>query len=410
MRCAILSIGNELLIGQVINTNAAWLGEQLTDLGWEITLHCAVGDDHTAIVQHLNILSENCDVLITTGGLGPTRDDITKKALAEVLGVNLYFHEPTWEKISAYFEKRKYPISELHRHQCFMPEGTVILENQMGTAPGLQAVHGDCTIFVLPGVPYEMKHLTESHVLPYLKNRSGLEPVLKHTFYTAGTGETVIADHITEFETSLPEGYSIAYLPSLGQVRVRLNGRGNPDIFTEKADELRSYLNKWLFGEGNTSLETRLGEILLSKNLQVATAESCTGGSIGALITSVPGSSRYFRGSIVAYHNDVKTNLLGVDTQILAHEGAVSAACVEAMVRGLLPLLKADVGIAVSGIAGPDGGTPEKPVGTIWIAVGNRHHIKSMCIQFNKDRLRNINFTVIQAINALRLFVLETYP
>jgi nicotinamide-nucleotide amidase len=207
----------------------------------------------------------------------------------------------------------------------------------------------------------------------------------------------------------LPEGYSIAYLPSLGQVRVRLNGQGDEGVFKRKVEELRGLLKKWLYGEGAESLEEVLGKVLLEKKLTVATAESCTGGTIASIIAAVPGASRYFRGSVVAYHNDIKQNMLKVPAEVLERDGAVSEACVTAMVQGLLPLIQADLGIAVSGIAGPDGGSEEKPVGTIWIAVGDRETVRTIRLQFNKDRRRNIAFTASQAMNALRLFVLEKY-
>jgi nicotinamide-nucleotide amidase len=398
-----------LLIGQVVNTNAAWLGEQLTDLGVEMTLHLTVGDDHDSIVRHLKALAGECDLVLTTGGLGPTRDDITKKAMAEAAGTGMVFHQPTWEKIQAWFSKRNYPVSDLHYEQCYMPDGADVLENDMGTAPGLRMQLGPCTVYILPGVPYEMQHLCERHILPYVQQVLASPRLYKHTFLTAGTGETVIADHIRHFEETLPEGYSIAYLPSLGQVRVRLNGQGDDGIFKRKAEELRGLLVKWLYGEGADSLESVLGKELLDRKLTVATAESCTGGTISSIIAAVPGASRYFRGSVVAYHNDIKQQILRVPAEVLEHDGAVSEACVAAMVRGLLPLIDADLGIAVSGIAGPDGGTDEKPVGTIWIAVGDRETVRTICLQFNKDRRRNIAFTASQAMNALRLFVLEKY-
>jgi nicotinamide-nucleotide amidase len=409
MRCGILSIGNELLIGQVVNTNASWLGGQLTDLGVEMTIHLTVGDDHDSIVRHLKALAGECDLVVTTGGLGPTRDDITKKAMAEAAGTEMVFHQPTWDKIQAWFSKRNYPVSDLHYEQCYMPVGAEILENDMGTAPGLQMQMGSCIVYILPGVPYEMQHICERHILPYVQKIMDGPKLYKHTFLTAGTGETVIADHIRHFEEGLPEGYSIAYLPSLGQVRVRLNGQGDEGVFKRKVEELRGLLKKWLYGEGAESLEEVLGKVLLKKKLTVATAESCTGGTIASIIAAVPGASRYFRGSVVAYHNDIKQNMLRVPAEVLERDGAVSEACVTAMVQGLLPLIQADLGIAVSGIAGPDGGSEEKPVGTIWIAVGDRETVRTIRLQFNKDRRRNIAFTASQAMNALRLFVLEKY-
>jgi nicotinamide-nucleotide amidase len=410
MTASILSIGNELLIGQVINTNAAWLGEVLSAMGVQVVAQATTSDDALGIRQQLDHLLACSEVVITTGGLGPTRDDVTKKVVAAYFGQEMVFHEGTWERINEWFSKRNYPVSELHRAQCYMPSGAQILENNLGTAPGLLMTSGDKTLIILPGVPYEMKGLFEAHVRQFLNARLKGQDVWRHTFQTAGTGETVIADHVESFEQALSTHYSIAYLPSLGQVRIRLNANGvSQRAFEDKCNTLRQLLEPWLFAEGNITMEEELGRLLYEKELMMCTAESCTGGQIASKICAIAGASRYFKSSVVAYSNEIKASLLGVPVSVFETEGAVSEACVRSMLSGALRLLGADVGIAVSGIAGPDGGSALKPVGTIWIAVGNDTDVHVQCLSFNKDRQRNIAFATSVAMNNLRKFILKHY-
>jgi nicotinamide-nucleotide amidase len=407
MKCSILCIGNELLIGQVINTNAAWLGDQLSSFGFDIVSVLTVADEECAIKEHLKMALEHSDIVFTSGGLGPTKDDLTKDAIASFLGLDMQFHDYSWQRIQDYFTSRNYPISELHRQQCYMPTGSIVLENELGTAPGLLLEFNGKKIYILPGVPYELKHLFERHIKPELTEIASQDRRYKHTFLTVGTGETVIADHIEAFESNLPPEYTIAYLPSLGQVRIRLSGiTTNFHEFESKVDELRILLKPWLYGESDENLESVIGKLLLSKKLMLATVESCTGGAIAARITAIPGASGYYKSSVIAYSNSVKEKILGVSSTILQTEGAVSEACVRAMVSGVLDLIEADIAIAVSGIAGPDGGTAEKPVGTLWIAVGNRDKCVAKLITFNKDRSRNIEYATVMALNMLRKFLL----
>jgi nicotinamide-nucleotide amidase len=409
MNISIVSIGNELLIGQVINTNAAWLGERLSELGIAVIRALTVGDEYQAIQDALAYCLRDSQMVITTGGLGPTKDDISKKAIADLFHKSLNWHQPSFDRLEAYFIKRNYPISEAHRAQCFMPEGAQVLENDLGTAPGLRLHHEGKDCYMLPGVPYEMKHLFERHILPEV-HLSSDQVYFKKTFHTAGTGETVISDHITVFEDNLPENASIAYLPSLGTVRVRLNARGVDEAtFTKWTSSLKELLKPWLFGEDDTSLQRSVIELLKSNGLELVLAESCTGGNIASILVGEPGVSSVFKGSAVVYSNELKHQLLGVPMDVIDSYGAVSEEVVSAMVKGALKHLGGDIAAAVSGIAGPDGGTEEKPVGTVWLAVGNKDHLFTHKVYFNKDRTRNIAFSTITALNMIRRFVIKYY-
>jgi nicotinamide-nucleotide amidase len=407
MKAIIISIGNELLIGQVINTNAAWLGEKLTEAGISVISHQSIGDEKEAITAGLTAAFERAELVITTGGLGPTRDDITKVAIAAYFGKKMVFHQLTWDRIQEAFSKRNIPVSELHHMQCFMPEGFEILENDLGTAPGLKYVDGGKTIIILPGVPYEMKHIVESHILTALYTNAALDGFFQHTFHTAGTGETVIADKIRDFEDGLPEGYSIAYLPSIAQVRIRLTKKGKGSIDFEMYKlELKSLLEPWLFGENGSTLEEVIGDLLRDKKLKMVTAESCTGGAIAARIVQLPGASEFFEGGFVSYSNGQKTRMLDVVPDTLNKFGAVSSETIREMILGAVKKSGADVAVAVSGIAGPDGGTTDKPVGTIWIGVGNGSKQVIHKYYYQKDRQRNIEFTTNMALIMLRKFLI----
>lgn len=410
MKANIISIGNELLIGQVVNTNASWLGRTLSDIGWEIGTVICVADEYQDIGTALENAFNGADVVITTGGLGPTKDDITKKAVADYYGQEMVFHDETWNRIERYFTERKYPISDLHRLQCYMPSGAEILENALGTAPGLQIQKDGKTCFVLPGVPYEMKYITETHIVPWLVKSGGVERFRKKTFHTVGTGESMIADHIESFSNALPSNASIAYLPSIGKVRIRLSMMGgSQEEFDGYCGELKTLLETWYYGEDDTSLEKEVARLMDQLQLKLVLAESCTGGNISARLVQEAGASSYYLGGAVTYSYEHKTSVLGVSPQTLLEYGAVSEEVVKEMVEGALKHLGGDVAAAVSGIAGPDGGLPHKPVGTTWIAVGNKDKIITRQIDFNKDRSRNIEFSTIAVLNLIRKFLIAVY-
>lgn len=414
MKVHLITVGDEILIGQIVDTNSAWMARQLNLAGAAVVGISSVGDDLAAIGAGLQEALSQADVVLMTGGLGPTKDDITKKALADFFGVGMTFHTETYERILRIFERLGRPATEAHRQQAFMPENATLLYNKMGSAPGMWFEWQGKVLVSMPGVPYEMEYLMEHEVLPRLKRHFPGRPIAHRTILTVGEGESRIADRIADFEDNLPSGLKLAYLPNLGQVRLRLSGTGEDEtalnrLLDQKAEELAGLLSDVVFGHNGQQLEEVIGQMLRERNLTLTTAESCTGGYLAHRITSIPGSSDYFVGSVVAYSNTVKNKLLGVRTETLENYGAVSRETVLEMVEGAFRLMKTDLAVAISGIAGPGGGTPEKPVGTIWMAVGNAKAIQARKIQAGRDRLKNIEYAAIHALNMIRQFVLESY-
>lgn len=411
MTVHILTIGDEILIGQTVDTNSAWIGSKLVEIGAEVVEITTVPDTPDGIRRGLEHALSNAQIVLTTGGLGPTKDDITKKALAQFFNVPLVFDQPTFDRIVRIFHRFGRTVTEAHRTQCMMPSNARLLPNAMGTAPGMWFDHKEQVVVALPGVPFEMKSLLEKEVLPELSRRFQYQPIAHRTLLTAGLGETQLAELVRHFEEELPAHVKLAYLPSLGQVRLRLSGRGTDQAELDREmDQKRNLLYKLVrehvYGFDEDSLEGRLGEALRERGLTIGTAESCTGGRIAHHITNIAGSSDYFKGSIVAYANSVKVGLLNVSPDSLEAHGAVSEPVVCEMVRGALDSLKTDLAIATSGIAGPGGGTREKPVGTIWIAVGTPEKIRTQKLQLGKDRIKNIELTTVFALEMARKFVL----
>lgn len=410
MKASLLTVGDELLIGQVVDTNSAWIAAALWELGIPVLHKMTVSDDHGEIIRGIDESLRDTDLLIMTGGLGPTKDDITKKALADYFNVDMVFSEETFERIQTFFTDLGRKWNELHRLQSYMPANAQLLQNELGTAPGMLFETDKGIVISLPGVPYEMKDLFKRKIRSWLIDRIPESNKYYETIRTIGIGESDLA----EIVEGLPEGWDkdvkVAYLPHLGQVRLRLSATGDSMADAkgkvEKAMSLvRHKLEKWVFGKDNDTLEKVVGELLLEKGWHIGTAESCTGGLLAHTITSVPGSSRYFKGSIVAYSNEIKMSILDVPEKVLKDHGAVSEETVRAMVLGAIDKLKVDMAVAVSGIAGPDGGTPEKPVGLIYIACGIRDNIQTVRLQLNKDRQRNIEYTVTIGLNMIRKFL-----
>ncbi len=408
MKATLLTVGDELLIGQVIDSNAAWIAGQLYLLGIGVARKISVGDNLPDIIEAVERSFQDTDVILMTGGLGPTKDDVTKKALTQYFDCELVFSEETYERIRKIFEKRNIPLREAHRNQCFLPDKAELLFNRLGTAPGMWFESNGKILVSMPGVPYEMKYIMEHGVLPRLKDRSGTI-LLQKTIRTIGVGESSLADLVEPHLMESP--VKIAYLPSIGQVRLRLSIEGQSadglqELLEEKVSLLERELGSIIFGYDETTIEEAIGQMLRQRKLSLITAESCTGGYLAHLITSVPGSSDYFTGSIVAYSNSIKTSILQVSPKTLERWGAVSKQTVEEMVRGALRSSEADLAIAVSGIAGPGGGSDDKPVGTIWIAVGDIDNIITKEYLFTKDRIINIKYTGIYALDLLRKFLL----
>jgi nicotinamide-nucleotide amidase len=414
INASIITIGDELLIGQTIDTNSAWIGQELNKIGVWLRRRVAVGDVWDDVWNALDAESKESDIIIITGGLGPTADDITKPLLCKYFGGKLIVNEDVLTHVKYLFDKvyrRPGPMLERNLKQAEVPDVCTVLHNARGTAPGMW-FEKDGKIYVsLPGVPHEMKGLMKNEVLPRIPKYFKLPFIIHRTAFTMGTGESMIAEKIKDFETALPEHIKLAYLPGYGMVKLRLTAKGDDKEKMEKElDEKFSILNElvteWLVIDKDENLATVVIKILKEKNKTMGTAESCTGGYIAHLITSNPGSSVGYKGSIISYANDVKENILGVTDKTLRTVGAVSEETVIQMVNGAIEKLNVDFAIATSGIMGPDGGTDEKPVGTVWIAAGNKGKVETAKLAFRFDRERNIEMTSHTALNFLRKFIL----
>jgi len=401
----IVTIGDEILIGQIIDSNSAWIAKQLNQIGIDVTEILSLPDEKSAIVSGMTRASKS-DLVLITGGLGPTKDDITKLALAEYFEDQLVFNEAMWKSIQQYFKSRGRSTTPLHKDQCYLPSKAKALENKMGTAPGMLIDYQNTIFISMPGVPYEMKYIMTEEVIPRLNSSSELS-IYHKTILTIGKGESVLSELIKDIEQSLPKHIKLAFLPSLGKVRIRLSGRSNSvdslkteiDQYVEKiSDRLSAYI----YGYDDISIEQAIGELCIKKNKSIATAESCTGGLLSYHIVSSPGASGYFKGAVVAYSNELKKDLLNVPAETLNKHGAVSEETVRDMVLGVLAQTEADIAVAVSGIAGPDGGTEAKPVGTICLACGDKDDIITKTITIQKTRKKNIEYSVNQALNMLR--------
>ena len=414
VNASIITIGDELLIGQTIDTNSAWIGQELNKIGVWLKRRVAVGDVWDDIWNALDAESKESDIIIITGGLGPTADDITKPLLCKYFGGKLIVNEEVLTHVRYLFDKvyrRPGPVLERNLKQAEVPDVCMVLHNARGTAPGMW-FEKDGKIYVsLPGVPHEMKGLMINEVLPRIPKHFQLPFIIHRTAFTMGTGESMIAEKIKDFETGLPGHIKLAYLPGYGMVKLRLTARGDDKGKMEKElDErfsiLKELVAEWLVTDKDENLATVVIKILKEKNKTIGTAESCTGGYIAHLITSNPGSSVGYKGSIISYANDVKENILGVPDKTLRTVGAVSEETVIQMVKGAIEKLNVDFAIATSGIMGPDGGTDEKPVGTVWIAAGNKGKVQTAKLAFRFDRERNIEMTSHTALNFLRKFIL----
>jgi nicotinamide-nucleotide amidase len=409
---SIITIGDELLIGQVVDTNSAWMGRELNKNGIWVAHRIAVGDVREDIWQALDEEFRRSQIILITGGLGPTADDITKPLLCEYFGGRLVVDPGALDNVKKIFARLQRPMIDRNLQQAEVPDTCTVIPNRRGTAPGMW-FEKEGRIFVsMPGVPHEMKGMMTDSIIPNLSQRFRLPFIAHRTLLTAGIGESFLADHLAAFETALPAAIKMAYLPNYGMVRLRLTIHGEDPtalnaLLQENFDTLKGLVAEWMVADEDISVEEAIGRMLKSRGRTLGTAESCTGGYIAHLITSIPGSSHYFKGSIVSYANEVKTKLLHVAPDILASDGAVSQATVEAMVRGALTQLDTDYVIATSGIMGPDGGIPEKPVGTVWIAVGNHQNILAQKFSFRFDRERNIELTATNALNQLRKFILS---
>lgn len=410
-KAVIISIGDELLIGQVVNSNASFLASGLCSLGIRVAEILTVGDDAGQIFKAFQLAAETADIVIVTGGLGPTKDDITKTVICSFFNTHLVLHQATLQQITSLLSKRNIIVSKLNHDQALVPEGCIVLENKLGTAPGLFLEKDKVKFFFLPGVPFEMNYIFNNHVVSLLKGNSDHHIIHRHMLVT-GIPESILAETISGWESSLPENVRLAYLPSPGVVKLRLSAHGSSEpemniFLDQKIKELKLLIPDYLVNDSGMSIQETLGNILLSGNYTLSVAESCTGGNIAHLITSVPGCSRYFAGSVVAYDNRIKSRVLKVPESEILEFGAVSKQVVEIMAVNIRKLFKSDFSIATSGIAGPDGGTSEKPVGTTWIAVADKNIVKSRLFRLGDDRERNITRASVAAMDMLIKYLLH---
>ncbi len=413
MDAVIITIGDEILIGQIVDTNSAYISQQLNSLGIRVHEMLSISDDKQHIISTLNNVIKEGRVVIITGGLGPTNDDITKKVLGEYTGSQ---GDITSEKqlavITEIISRRKMPLGALNRGQADVPDTCEVLVNTKGTAPGMWFDYKGAVLVSLPGVPFEMQHLMKQ-VTEKLQSQFQLMPIYHRSLMTFGIPESSLAEMIAEWEAALPEHIKLAYLPNpTTGVKLRLSIYDNliengklkvENEFNNQIGKLKAIIGDALYGEEPDTLESVVGKLLQAKKATVATAESCTGGKIASMLTSIAGSSAYFKGSVVAYDNNLKTDIIGVSTETLTLNGAVSAPVVEQMAEGVRQRLKTDYAIATSGIAGPGGGTPEKPVGTVWIAIAGTNGVTSKLLNTTGDRERIIERSAANALNMLRL-------
>lgn len=413
IRAEIITIGDEILFGQIIDTNTQWIGTQLTDIGIRPARKTSVGDNRQDILDAFAQAAQRVNVVIVTGGLGPTRDDITKHTFCEYFGTELEINQEALALITEFFAKRGRAMTELNIQQAALPKNCTYIPNLWGTAPGMW-FEKDGVIYVsLPGVPYEMKSLMEFEILPRLKARFSTSIIQHKSIRTIGIGESFLAEKIAGWEDALPEHIKLAYLPHFGQVRLRLTGTGTDQQVLERelAEQVALVLpliEEHVFGYDSDELETVIGSLLINSNATVSTAESCTGGYVANQITSIPGSSRYYEGSVVSYSNEVKIGVLGVSRETLEVYGAVSEQTAREMAEGARRLLNTTFAISTTGIAGPDGGTAEKPVGTVWIACATPEETFTQLLTLRNNRKINIELTCSYALNLLRKTILKT--
>ena len=406
MFAELITIGDELLIGQVVDTNSAWMGRELNNIGIEVLRIVSVRDREEEILEAIDNAMKRVNIVLVTGGLGPTKDDITKQTLCKYFNTELIFSEEVFENVKRVLAG-KIPMNKLNKGQAMVPKNCTVINNPVGSASVSWFERDGKVLVSMPGVPQEMTTVMAESVLPKLHERFQTDVIMHQTFLVQHYPESVLAEKLEAWEVALPDCIKLAYLPKLGIIRMRLTGRGHdrkevePLLNREKA-KLETILGEDIFSEEDTPLEVIIGELLKKRKLTVSTAESCTGGSIAERLTSIAGSSEYFKGSIVAYSNEVKKDLLYVSSETLEKYGAVSEETVIEMVKGAMKALKTDCAVATSGIAGPGGGTPEKPVGTVWIAAGYKNEIRTYKQETNRGRAMNIERAGNNALLMLR--------
>lgn len=412
MDAVIITIGEEILIGQIVDTNSAWMAQELNAIGVKVRKIISISDSAEQIKNSINQVIDKTDVVLVTGGLGPTTDDITKQTLAQMFGGELLVHEPTLEHIREIFAKRGLPLTNLNAKQAQVPSSCEVLHNPLGTAPGMWFNTNGKVIVAMPGVPFEMKEIMRQHVLPRFGAVSSTNSIVHKTIHTFGLPESFLAEKLTKWESEMPKDIAVAYLPNPLSIRIRISSSGsNRSLIQQNINDqivkLKQIIPESIFGYDEDSMASVVGNMLSNQRLKLSLAESCTGGTIAHLVTQLSGSSKYFMGGVVAYSNEAKINLLEVDSKLIDSNGAVSQQVVEAMAQGAMKKFDTDYAIATSGIAGPTGATPGKPVGTIWIAVASKNQTISKLYTFGNDRERNILRSSVTALNMLRLLIIS---
>ncbi|MDL2256832.1 competence/damage-inducible protein A [Bacteroidales bacterium OttesenSCG-928-I14] len=407
MNVEIITIGDELLIGQVIDTNSSWMARELNKIGLDVKYKTTIGDEEQDILDAFEKAFSRSSIVLVTGGIGPTKDDITKKTLCKFFDTKLIFDENTIKTVEKVVKSINRSMNDLTYAQAYVPESATIIQNEMGTAPVTWFEKEGKILVSMPGVPYEMKWIMTNEIIPRLEKHFSISGTILHqSFWLKNYSESMLAMELEDFENNLPNEIKLAYLPSSGLIRLRLTGKAEDKKSLEEAMRLQKkklldIVEKNLISIEDKDLQLILHEELTRRGLTLGIAESCTGGAIAALLTAIPGSSKYFKGGVVSYSNEAKTDILNVSESDLINHGAVSCEVVEGMVNGAQAIFKADCAIATSGIAGPDGGTEEKPVGTVWIAVKNKNTLYSECFQFTKNREANIQRATNKAMQLL---------
>ena len=406
--CEIITIGDEILYGHILDTNAKWLSKNLNELGVKTNKISTIGDNYIQIKDILESSIKENDIIILTGGLGPTNDDITKKCLNDFFKGKLITDNNTLSHIKKIFKKRNLDLTKKNRDQALVPDNCKVLHNKYGTAPGIAFEKDNKLVISLPGVPYEMKSLFEDKCSQIIKQKFSLSIIHHRTIKTVGIGESWLSDLISEWEKNLDNTISLAYLPSIGRVKLRLTGRGNnlnkiKSAIDKEEKKVLPILRKYIYGFDNEELESCVGNLLIKNKKTLSIAESCSGGYLSHLVTSIPGSSKYFSGSVVAYSNNIKINNLNVNKKNIEKFGAVSKEVVEEMATNVRKKFNSSIGISTSGIAGPSGGTEKKPVGTVWIGYSDKNKTLSKKLLLTNRRDINITLSSIGALNMARL-------
>lgn len=411
MLAEIITIGDEILIGQIVDSNSAWMAVELNKIGINVKQISSISDNEQHILNALKEAEDRADIILITGGLGPTKDDITKQTLCKYFNCGLKVNTEALENVVTLFAQRGYTLNELNRKQAELPETCEAIINTLGTASGMWFENAGKVFVSMPGVPYEMYKMMELSILPKLQKKFKTPVIFHRTILTQGVGESTIAEKIQNWENNLPENLKLAYLPSPGLVRLRISATGNDETELKKlvnTEEIKllDLISDIVYGFDNETLESVLKDLFTENHFTLSTAESCTGGYIAHLITSVSGSSAFYKGSVISYSNEIKINELQVSEKDLKEHGAVSQQVVEQMAKSVREKYKTTFSIATSGIAGPDGGSDEKPVGTVWIAIASESGVKSNKFLFGKNRERNIRTSSLMALGMLRREVL----